>query len=111
MIDAIFRAIQAEQKISFQYFRFDANRERVPRHDGEPFVLSPYAMLYNEDKYYVLGYYRLFGKITTFRVDRRYWPIQPTRNRKGSTLLTIQWMFSVCMKAVWKQWSYYVKTA
>ena len=70
VIDAIFRAIQAEQKISFQYFRFDANRERVPRHDGEPFVLSPYAMLYNEDKYYVLGYYGLFGKITTFRVDR-----------------------------------------
>ena len=70
VMDAIFHAIQAEQKISFQYFRFDANRERVPRHDGEPFVLSPYAMLYNEDKYYVLGYYGLFGKITTFRVDR-----------------------------------------
>ena len=27
-------------------------------------------MLYNEDKYYVLGYYGLFGKITPFRVDR-----------------------------------------
>lgn len=70
VIDAIFRAIQAEQKISFQYFRYDANRERVPRHGGDPFVLSPYAMLYNEDKYYVLGYYSLFDKITTFRVDR-----------------------------------------
>lgn len=70
VIDAIFHAIQAEQKISFPYFRFDANRKRVPRHGGEPFVLSPYAMLYNEDKYYVLGYYGLFGKIATFRVDR-----------------------------------------
>ncbi|NBK80527.1 WYL domain-containing protein [bacterium D16-76] len=70
VIDAIFRAIQTGQRISFQYFRYDANRERVPRHDGEPFVLSPYAMLYNEDKYYVLGYYSLFDKITTFRVDR-----------------------------------------
>lgn len=70
VIDAIFHAIRTEQKISFQYFRFDANRERVPRHGGEPFVLSPYAMLYNEDKYYVLGYYGLFDKITTFRVDR-----------------------------------------
>lgn len=70
VIDAIFRAIQTEQRISFQYFRYDANRERVPRHGGDPFVLSPYAMLYNEDKYYVLGYYSLFDKITTFRVDR-----------------------------------------
>ena len=70
VIDAIFRAIQTGQRISFQYFRYDANRERVPRHGGDPFVLSPYAMLYNEDKYYVLGYYSLFDKITTFRVDR-----------------------------------------
>lgn len=70
VIDAIFRAIRGERKISFQYFRFDARCERIPRHGGEPFVLSPYAMLYNEDKYYVLGYYELFGKVTTFRVDR-----------------------------------------
>lgn len=70
VIDAIFRAIQAERKISFQYFRFDAHGERIPKHGGELFIPSPYAMLYNEDKYYVLGYYELFDKITTFRVDR-----------------------------------------
>lgn len=68
--DAVFRAIKTERKISFQYFRYNANRERVPRHGGEPFILSPYAMLYNEDKYYALGYYPYFDKITTFRIDR-----------------------------------------
>ena len=70
VLDAIFRAIQTERKIMFQYFRYDAQRERVPRHGGEPYVFSPYAMLYNEDRYYVLGYYEYFNKITTFRVDR-----------------------------------------
>lgn len=70
VVDTIFRAIQQERKIAFQYFRYDANRSRVARHGGEPFVFSPYAMLYNEDKYYVLGYYPVFDKITTFRVDR-----------------------------------------
>ena len=70
VIDAIFRAIQTERKIMFQYFRYDAQRERVPRHGGEPYVFSPYAMLYNEDRCYVLGYYEYFNKITTFRVDR-----------------------------------------
>ena len=68
--DAIFRAIKMERKISFQYFRYDVHRRRIARHDGEPFVFSPYAMLYNEDKYYALGYYPFFDKITTFRVDR-----------------------------------------
>lgn len=70
VIDAIFRAIQTERKIMFQYFRYNTKRERVPRHGGESFVLSPYAMLYNEDRYYVLGYYEYFDKVTTFRVDR-----------------------------------------
>lgn len=70
VVDTIFRAITAGKKIAFQYFRYDVNRKRIARHDGEPFIFSPYAMLYNEDKYYVLGYYSIFDKITTFRVDR-----------------------------------------
>lgn len=70
VVDTIFRAIKLERKISFQYFRYDVHRNRIARHDGEPFIFSPYAMLYNEDKYYVLGYYSIFDKITTFRVDR-----------------------------------------
>lgn len=70
VVDKIFHAIKLGRKISFQYFRYDVHRNRVARHDGEPFIFSPYAMLYNEDKYYVLGYYSIFDKITTFRVDR-----------------------------------------
>lgn len=70
VVDTIFQAIKLERKISFQYFRYDVHRNRVARHNGEPFIFSPYAMLYNEDKYYVLGYYPVFDKITTFRVDR-----------------------------------------
>lgn len=70
VVDTIFRAIKLGRKISFQYFRYDVHRNRIARHDGEPFIFSPYAMLYNEDRYYVLGYYSIFDKITTFRVDR-----------------------------------------
>lgn len=70
VVDTIFQAIKQKHKISFQYFRYDVQRNRIARHDGEPFIFSPYAMLYNEDKYYVLGYYAIFDKITTFRVDR-----------------------------------------
>lgn len=70
VVDVIHRAINAERQISFQYYEYDANRERVPRHCGKHYVFSPYAMLYNEDKYYVLGYSEEHGKIITFRVDR-----------------------------------------
>lgn len=70
VVDTIFRAIKQKKKIAFQYFRYDVRLNRVARHDGEPFIFSPYVMLYNEDKYYVLGYYSIFDKITTFRIDR-----------------------------------------
>lgn len=33
-------------------------------------LFSPHTLCSNEDKYYVLGYYSVFGKIVTFRVDR-----------------------------------------
>lgn len=68
--DVIFRAIRMGKQISFPYFHYDRDRNRIARHDGEPFVFSPYAMLYHEDRYYVLGYYSVFDKVTTFRVDR-----------------------------------------
>lgn len=70
VIDAIFRAVNQKQKISFQYFEYNARKERIPRRGGEPYLLSPYAMLYNEDRYYVLGFSETHGKIVTFRVDR-----------------------------------------
>ncbi len=70
VVDVIHRAINAERQISFQYYEYNANRERVPRHGGKHYVFSPYAMLYNEDKYYVLGYSEEHEKIATFRVDR-----------------------------------------
>lgn len=70
VVDVIFRAINQKQKISFQYFEYNARKERIPRRDGEPYLLSPYTMLYNEDRYYVLGFSETHGKIVTFRVDR-----------------------------------------
>lgn len=70
VVDSIHRAINQERQISFRYYEYNANRERVPKHNGKPYIFSPYAMLYNEDRYYVLGYSEQHGKIVTFRVDR-----------------------------------------
>lgn len=70
VVDAIYRAIRLEKKIAFLYYEYNANKERIPRHGSDPYIFSPYAMLYNEDKYYVLGHSEEREKIVTFRVDR-----------------------------------------
>lgn len=70
VVDAIYAAINQGKKISFLYYEYNEHRQRIPRHHGEPFILSPYAMIYNEDKYYVLGYSDYMEKTITLRVDR-----------------------------------------
>jgi predicted DNA-binding transcriptional regulator YafY len=69
-VDIIHRAINSGKQIAFVYYEYATDKTLVPKHDGEPYIFSPYAMLYNEDKYYVLGYCEHHGKIITFRVDR-----------------------------------------
>lgn len=70
VVDAIYAAIQQKRQISFMYNEYSVDRELVPKRNGEPYIFSPYAMLYNEDKYYALGYSEHYGKIVTYRVDR-----------------------------------------
>ena len=73
-VDIIHRAINSGKQISFVYYEYATDKTLVPKHEGAPYVFSPYAMLYNEDKYYVLGYSEHHGKIVTFRVDRMKTP-------------------------------------
>ena len=69
-VDAIYTAINAGKQISFLYYEYAPDKSFVPKRSGELYVFSPYAMLYNEDKYYMLGYSEPHGKIITYRVDR-----------------------------------------
>ena len=69
-VDAINEAINRKRKIAFKYFDYDARKKKVYRNGGEKYILSPYALIWNEDFYYVLGYYEARGNISTFRVDR-----------------------------------------
>ena len=44
------------------------------RTDGEVYVISPYAMYWNDDFYYVVGWSDKHDKISSFRVDRMVEP-------------------------------------
>lgn len=72
IVDAINEAIDMKRKISFQYTEYNQNKERVLRHDGEFYVISPYAMMWDGDYYYLIGYNEKKNKIQNFRLDRVY---------------------------------------
>lgn len=69
-VDAINDAINGKRKIAFRYFEYDADKKKVFRHGGEKYEVSPYALIWNEDFYYVMGYSEHYNKVVTFRVDR-----------------------------------------
>ena len=69
-VDGIFDAINSSKQISFQYIEYTPNKQRTAKHGGFIYELSPYAMLWNGDYYYCVGYSRSHDKVVTFRVDR-----------------------------------------
>ena len=46
IIQNIHEGIRNNQKISFQYYTMNLEKERVPRHDGKKYIISPYATLW-----------------------------------------------------------------
>ncbi|WP_407384162.1 helix-turn-helix transcriptional regulator [Ruminococcus sp.] len=70
IMDALNNAINKKRKVSFQYYTYNVNKEKVLRHDGEFYILSPYKLIWNGDYYYVVGYSEKHGNIGNFRVDR-----------------------------------------
>ena len=70
IVDQITDAINEEKKVSFQYFDYTPEKEKVLRRDGEEYIVSPYGLLWDDNHYYMVGYFDHKESITTFRVDR-----------------------------------------
>lgn len=72
-VQAIRRAIDRDRKITFKYMQYNTDKVQVPRHAGTPeedYVVSPYATIWNNDRYYLVGYSDKRKEVNTFRVDR-----------------------------------------
>ncbi len=69
-VDSIHNAIQENSKIAFLYFDWDINKKRVFRRCGEKYAISPWALIWNNENYYLIGYDSEFGMIKHYRVDR-----------------------------------------
>lgn len=69
-VQKIQQAIQADRQIVFQYFSFNLNKERVPRHDGKWYIISPYVTLWKQERYFLLGWSDERSKVVVFRIDR-----------------------------------------
>ena len=69
-IDVIQKAIARNRKIRFHYFRMTVDKERKQRKGGAWYVHSPFALVQNNDYYYLVAFDDLANRIKHFRVDR-----------------------------------------
>ena len=83
-VQAIRKAIERDKKITFRYLRYTPEKKQVPRHAGteeENYVVSPYATVWNNDRYYLVGWSDKRSKVTVFRIDRMEVPKQLPKKR------------------------------
>lgn len=73
-VDIVNEAINSKKKISFKYTEYNRYKEKVFRNYDEVYELSPYALFWNEDYYYVVGWSDKHDNVSVFRTDRLYKP-------------------------------------
>lgn len=72
IVDIINTAIDKGCKVKFRYADYGPKKRKILRHNGEPYIVSPYALVWDGDYYYVIGYSEIRGKVQNFRLDRIY---------------------------------------
>jgi len=55
-IDAIHDAINSGRKITFKYYTYDINKRLVEKHPGKVYKVSPLALAWKDENYYLIAY-------------------------------------------------------
>ncbi len=71
-VDKLHIAINQDKAISFLYFDYNREKLKVFRRDGKRYKVSPYALLYDNEKYYLVAYDSEALMIKHFRVDKMF---------------------------------------
>ncbi|PFG06055.1 WYL domain-containing protein [Bacillus sp. es.034] len=69
-IHDIHEAIAERRLITFQYGRYDVNKQFNLSHEGRLYKVKPYALAWANDFYYLIAYYFEADEIRHYRVDR-----------------------------------------
>lgn len=69
-VDAINSAISSNHKVAFRYFNWNVKKEMELRHDGKLYTVSPWALTWDDENYYMIGYDSEADMIKHYRVDK-----------------------------------------
>ena len=90
-VDKIHSAISQNKKISFRYFEWkldfsDPNKiVKQYRHEDTRYVISPWALSWDDENYYMVGFDTAANKIKHYRVDKMENIRETKESRDGKT--------------------------
>ena len=82
-VDALSRAIRNQCKLRFQYREYTLSKQQKLRRNGHVYELSPYALIWDSDRYYLLAWDDRSAAFRHFRVDRMVNLVQLPEERTG----------------------------
>ncbi len=69
VVDEIHNAISNNLRIKFDYYKWDLNKNLVPRKEGK-YEVSPWALNWDDENYYLIAFDAEVEKIKHYRVDK-----------------------------------------
>jgi predicted DNA-binding transcriptional regulator YafY len=69
-VDKIHTAIGSNVKIKFQYFQWNVDKKMEIRKNGEFYCISPWALSWDNENYYLIGFDCEANMIKHYRVDK-----------------------------------------
>lgn len=69
-INTIQNAILKKKKVTFKYYTYNTMKKRQLKHGGEPYLVSPYELVWESDNYYLVCFCHNHGTVVRYRVDR-----------------------------------------
>ena len=82
-VDKLHEAIGTDRQIRFKYFRWNIKKEMELRKDGAWYQVSPWALMWDDENYYLVGYDAEDGKSKHYRVDKMWRISVADRKREG----------------------------
>jgi len=69
-VDKLHSAIAANRIITFHYFEYNTKKERVLRHDGARYRVTPLGLIWDNENYYLAAWDEKQGQLRHYRVDK-----------------------------------------
>ena len=82
-VDRLQTAIAEDRQVTFHYFKWGVDKQRHLQRDGERYAVSPWALTWDEENYYLIAYDATAGAIRHYRVDRMLHIEQTADRREG----------------------------